>query len=873
MRRISCLLGTLGIAACSGGVEAGEALGAVHAPLLHASFAIGDTAAGPTRNSEESPSVVAGNGDFGALWFEPDKGYAFARFEVVDGRLEPVVHTHPITSELFTSWSGQWYTPTLFFDGAHYRIRYDYQHTDTSFESRILTLDSQGMASADLADAPGLTDQIECSPAGVCLFAQNGSTSGSPRVLYTLLGSGGELSSVAPLELEPETHLSQIQLARVGGSFAVVVSGVNHGEGAATSRRLSMWTVSDSGHVEGPRALTATDRIDSFDVTSHGGELLAVFAAGPALHSVRVDGAGNVTKRLLTEQPWRIEAPLTVKSVEPGFLVSFNLAYVNEVSARVMAFSADGTADAAEARVLSSPGAGKMVNPSLASDGQRAAVVANGSEAYHHGAPPYLADDHPRLSVYGQTLGPTSAGADQLARIAHGEAAQLHPSVSWNGTSFTTAWVDNRRGWERLQLRGATVAGKSASVYPLATSEHSAALTGVHSATQGARTLFAWHQRTYVTDPGVGSYDDRDRVRALLVDEHGAPAGGIIELSSDADLAVGTRVATNGRDFLVTWCDVSCHRVMAAQVSAEGTLVGEPLVVANAHVSESSRPALAFTGSAYLVAWVPSWRESEGSRRKMGAALVRDGVVTPLALPEAYSTRTIDVACGTAGCMLVRDDDDGIYMLRVDAEGVAQGEWTRTPGKALNHPRVAFTGESFLITALDVTGDEWSFGTDPVIRGAYMLEYELDGTVSADFVQLDIETAGPVEVASDGEASSLLVFPGAETGLIAGLYLGPLAEPSEPDADVDAGTDEPAPEDDGGARPAADAGEGGEPVADAGSDAPDASGIDAGAPRERGSECHMRAGRSDRMASLALMLLGATWMLAARRRRRAGSRL
>ncbi|MBW3627378.1 MAG: hypothetical protein KY412_07190, partial [Actinobacteria bacterium] len=232
--------------------------------------------------------------------------------------------------------------------------------------------------------------------------------------------------------------------------------------------------------------------------------------------------------------------------------------------------------------------------------------------------------------------------------IASGRNAD--PAVSWDGANYFVVWSQTDFTRSSYQLLGARVTSEGTVLdpdpIPIATSRH---LTSPAVAFNGTHHLVAWS----------GSDSRSADVGAVRVDT----AGTVVD---EQPISVAARpygesdpaVASDGRDFLVTWTDSRSGSdqpdVFGARVSAAGEVLdGEGLAIASAP-SVQQHSAVAWDGDHYLVAWsdLRNGEHADVFAARVSAAGAIEGSELTVAAGTAHD-RSPSVARSAAGAYVV----------------------------------------------------------------------------------------------------------------------------------------------------------------------------------------------------------------------------
>ncbi len=404
--------------------------------------------------------------------------------------------------------------------------------------------------------------------------------------------------------------------------------------------------------------------------------------------------------------------------------------------------------------------AGSVLDPygiaisTAASDQREPTVASNGTD--------YVVawrDDRngPMSDIYAARV--TTAGSvlqSDGIEVSTASGEQSEPTIASNGNDYLVAWTDRRGGGSDIYASRITATGNVADLAGLAVGTHPGDELSPSVASNGADYLVVWEVKWTATGPSQ-IYGSRVTALGAVVDgfgggfpvassamNHHAPAiafngtsyaavwqeersdgstdirmcgvvtGGCM-LGAPISTVTGDQeapaIASDGTDFFVTWLD---HRV--ARPDIYGTRVTPALVVSNpdgilvvplvGESSEPARPAIAFNGTEYLIAWsdeVFATSASDIGAVRVTPAGVSDGGSLMLSFgPNAQASPA--VASSDSGFLVVWNDFRragyvDLYAARLSTAGsvldpngiVVQSNVMSTP------PAIASDGTDYLV--------------------------------------------------------------------------------------------------------------------------------------------------------------------------------
>lgn len=187
-----------------------------------------------------------------------------------------------------------------------------------------------------------------------------------------------------------------------------------------------------------------------------------------------------------------------------------------------------------------------------------------------------------------------------------------------------------------------------------------------------------------------------------------APDDPIPSLAQDNQLRPA--VASDGTDFLVTWLDeraidATYPRLYAARVSAAGALLDPGGIIVTTDVQASAKPAVAYGGGQYLIAWEADNGEYLRAARVSAAGAVLDAPAITVAFEPMGNPTSPAIAFDGAGYLVVWTLN--LTMIRGARVGLLgtietiQKTIISAPQTQAN-PAVAFDGVNYLVTWEDL---------------------------------------------------------------------------------------------------------------------------------------------------------------------------
>lgn len=347
-------------------------------------------------------------------------------------------------------------------------------------------------------------------------------------------------------------------------------------------------------------------------------------------------------------------------------------------------------------------------SPAVSSNGTNSLIVW---EDFRSGNP----------DVYGARLSPAGALLD-ASGIAISRGApffERYPAVANGGSDYLVAWQDDRGG-AGYDIYGARVSGggavQDAAGIALSTAVNVQSSPAV--AWNGTSFLAVWQ------DLRSGTTADISGARVTVAGTVQDAAG--IALSTLANGELRPAAASDGTDYLVVWQesrDGIERDIYGVRVSGAGVVLDAAGFAISTAANVQSSPAVAWTGTSYLVAW-EDLRGGTFDYDIWGARVSPGGAVqdaTGFAISTAVNSQYAPaIACSGTNCLVVWEDvrgiDSDIYGARVSLAGAVldpAGIALCTLANAQADAAVAWDGTNYL-----VVWEDYRSGTTYDIYGA-----------------------------------------------------------------------------------------------------------------------------------------------------------
>ncbi|HEX9162171.1 MAG TPA: hypothetical protein VF980_10740 [Thermoanaerobaculia bacterium] len=196
--------------------------------------------------------------------------------------------------------------------------------------------------------------------------------------------------------------------------------------------------------------------------------------------------------------------------------------------------------------------------------------------------------------VYRSFVDLAAGSAEPPTVVSISAAAQTRPAIAANASGTFVAWSETT--FDRPQIRAARVGPDGNTADPQILDSNAALYGGPAIASNGRESLVVWQ---HALEPDLTS-----RLIAERLDVSGAPIEqfGLTTTACVSYDDLPAHVASDGRDFLVTWADCAANekRLMAVVISAAGA--GAPRVVSRGS-DDTVSGGIAWNGVHYLITW------------------------------------------------------------------------------------------------------------------------------------------------------------------------------------------------------------------------------------------------------------------------------
>jgi len=318
-------------------------------------------------------------------------------------------------------------------------------------------------------------------------------------------------------------------------------------------------------------------------------------------------------------------------------------------------------------------------------------------------------DERSGSDIYGARV--TSAGAvldtAGIAISAVSGNQSPEPAIAFGGENFLVVWRDARSSSSDIYGVRVTPGGDVLDTAGIAVSTATGTQSDPAVASDGGGCLVVWED--YRDNPDTCNiYGARVTPAGVVLD----PAG--IPVSTAACFQQEPAIASNGEDFLVVWedgrSDVWESDVYGARVTPAGVVLDPTGITLSDAALFQSRPALAFDGENFFVAWQDnrsSYPHTYGTRvTPAGAVLDTAGIALSTV---SWQESPAVASSGTSSLVAWADarGPDDIYGARVTSVGAVLdsiGIAISTATNSQNEPALAFDGENFLAVWEDWRG-------------------------------------------------------------------------------------------------------------------------------------------------------------------------
>jgi len=300
--------------------------------------------------------------------------------------------------------------------------------------------------------------------------------------------------------------------------------------------------------------------------------------------------------------------------------------------------------------------------------------------------------------IYGARVSPAGAVLDSAGiPITRAPDYQGDPGIAFGDTTYLAVWHDYRYG-DYSQVFAARVA-RSGTVVDTAgflVSADRPVDQGFPAATfNGQDYLVAW-----MDDTTGKVYFERVSTAGRQQDSTRVPA------SAHAVVQAMPAVSAGAMSSLLVWQDDTLPDLRGTRIASDGTLLDTGGIAIDNWHSSHLDPAVAFSGSEWLVVWHGPFAGTSPVRaaRVDTSGAVLDSVGFPLALVYRSQVRPKVAFGDSIYCAVWQDDYVGIQAARVSRAGRSLdplGIDLTTAATIQVGPDIAFGGSNFLVTWLD----------------------------------------------------------------------------------------------------------------------------------------------------------------------------
>jgi hypothetical protein len=261
--------------------------------------------------------------------------------------------------------------------------------------------------------------------------------------------------------------------------------------------------------------------------------------------------------------------------------------------------------------------------PDIASDGTNYLVVW--SDNRNSSGPVFETDIYAaRVSPVGTVLDPTGI------RLTFGTSTQAYqPKVVWDGASYLVVWVQTALTSRFIRGARVTTGGAPAGGFVVSRGrnvgyEHAIAVSG-------AGSLVVWNDFRNSATTGVDLFGARIAIGGGVIDAADLP------ISTAASNQYSPAVASTGTDFLVTWADdrdqaTNGRDLYALRLGTDAIPLTAEMPVSTAP-GDQNTPAAASDGTAYLVVWSDGQNAATSGADLYAARIDTSGVLDVDGIP------------------------------------------------------------------------------------------------------------------------------------------------------------------------------------------------------------------------------------------------
>jgi hypothetical protein len=289
----------------------------------------------------------------------------------------------------------------------------------------------------------------------------------------------------------------------------------------------------------------------------------------------------------------------------------------------------------------------------------------------------------------------SSLGSD--VQVSDPAGATWLPDIAWTGSTFAVAWGDTRDGGIEIYYAHLDATGA-----PLGTNER--------ISTSGAYATVPTLASTG-SEVGIAWGDTRHgfpEVYFARLSADGSLVGSEVRVTDDPANSYGQNMVWTGSEFGIAFHDDrdTTYGVYFVRLAADGTKLGTESLVAGGTLYRADEPSLAWTGSAYGLAW----QDVRGGNLEVfmclldaaGARVSTDVRVTSAALDSSLPTLVWTASRFAVAWADERDGDSEILMRLLDSSGAFVGEEIPLTDDAV------FQGDPWLTTTPSLFGLVWS---------------------------------------------------------------------------------------------------------------------------------------------------------------------
>ena len=317
--------------------------------------------------------------------------------------------------------------------------------------------------------------------------------------------------------------------------------------------------------------------------------------------------------------------------------------------------------------------------------------------------PPTCVEPSFYRDIYGTRVTPGGTVLDpQGIPISTQFSDERQPAISFDGTNYLLAWVSGISDDSRINGARVTPAGNvlDPSGIAIATTPFKGSPT---LAFDGTNYLVAWE---YYAAGDSQIYGARVTPAGTVLDPDGNP------ISTAPYAQSRPALAFDGTNYMVAWADNRSsteYEIFGTRVSQAGAVLDPDGIQISPPANDECAPALAFDGTNYLV----TWQQRSGRDWNLyGARVTPEGtVLDPEAIPISIAPgdqRSPVVAFDGTNYLVVWEDrrsGDDIYAARVTPAGTVldpAGIAISTDADDEFEPTVAFDGTNFLAAWTDI---------------------------------------------------------------------------------------------------------------------------------------------------------------------------